>query len=101
MGCRCLYLCSYLRSCCEVTARFLVSPEESIRRKRRLVWGIAVLLLVDVLWVGSSELTDVSVYFSLDCFKLVVVPLWRNDGRMFSCLGIFLNLSSGKPNKLG
>lgn len=39
--------------------RFIVSQEEGIRRKRRLVWGVIVLLLVDVLWVGSSELTDV------------------------------------------
>lgn len=39
--------------------RFIVSKEEGIRRKRRLVWGIIVLLMVDVLWVGSSELTDV------------------------------------------
>lgn len=38
--------------------RFIVSDEEGIRRKRRLVWGIIVLLLVDVIWVGSSELTD-------------------------------------------
>ncbi|KAL9958518.1 hypothetical protein ACROYT_G035545 [Oculina patagonica] len=40
------------------TVRFIVSQEEGIRRKRRLVWGVIVLLLVDVLWVGSSELTD-------------------------------------------
>lgn len=38
--------------------RFLLSQEEGIRRKRRLVLGVIVLLLVDVIWVGSSELTD-------------------------------------------
>lgn len=38
---------------------FIVSDEEGIRRKRRLVWGLIVLLLVDVIWVGSAELTDV------------------------------------------
>lgn len=31
-----------------------------MRRKRRLIWGVIVLLIVDVIWVGSAELTDVS-----------------------------------------
>jgi len=41
------------------SVRFIVSDEERIHRKRRLVSGIIVLLLVDVIWVGSTELTDV------------------------------------------
>ena len=41
------------------TVQFIVSQDESVRRRRRLLLGIVVLLLVDVLWVGSSELTDV------------------------------------------
>ena len=41
------------------TLQFIVSQDESVRRRRRLLLGIVVLLLVDVLWVGSSELTDV------------------------------------------
>ena len=36
-----------------------MSQEDRVRRRRRLLLGIVVLLLVDVLWVGSSELTDV------------------------------------------
>ena len=41
------------------TGQFIVSQDESVRRRRRLLFGIVVLLMVDVLWVGSSELTDV------------------------------------------
>ena len=41
------------------TVQFIVSQDESVRRRRRLLLGIVVLLMVDVLWVGSSELTDV------------------------------------------
>ena len=41
------------------TVQFIVSQDESVRRRRRLLLGVIVLLLVDVLWVGSSELTDV------------------------------------------
>ncbi|KAJ7326523.1 hypothetical protein OS493_027468 [Desmophyllum pertusum] len=52
------YRCSCLRSLWMSAVRFILSQEEGIRRKRRLVLGIIVLLLVDVLWVGSSELTD-------------------------------------------
>lgn len=48
--------------------RFILSQEEGIRRKRRLVLGIIVLLLVDVLWVGSSELTDVRNYSRIASF---------------------------------
>ena len=51
--------CHCVRSIWMNAVRFIVSDEEGIRRKRRLVWGIIVLLLVDVIWVGSSELTDV------------------------------------------
>ena len=39
--------------------QFIVSQDESVKRRRRLLLGIVVLLLVDLLWVGSSELTDV------------------------------------------
>ena len=41
------------------TVELIVSQEDRVRRRRRLLLGIAVLLMVDVLWVGSSELTDV------------------------------------------
>ena len=41
------------------TVQCIVSQEDRVRRRRRLLLGIAVLLMVDVLWVGSSELTDV------------------------------------------
>ena len=41
------------------TVELIVSQEDRVRRRRRLLLGIVVLLLVDVLWVGSSELTDV------------------------------------------
>lgn len=57
------YRCSCVRSLWMTTVRFIVSQEEGIRRKRRLVWGIIVLLMVDVLWVGSSELTDVRNFY--------------------------------------
>lgn len=53
-------VCSCLRSLWAAAVRFIVSREERIKQKRRLVLGIVVLLLVDVLWVASSELTDVS-----------------------------------------
>ena len=41
------------------TVQFIVSQDESVMRRRRLLLGVVVLLMVDVLWVGSSELTDV------------------------------------------
>ena len=41
------------------TVQCIVSQDESVRGRRRLLLGIVVLLMVDVLWVGSSELTDV------------------------------------------
>ena len=52
-------LCSCLRSMWTSTVELIVSQEDRVRRRRRLLLGIVVLLLVDVLWVGSSELTDV------------------------------------------
>ena len=52
-------LCSCFRSMWASTVQFIVSQDESVKRRRRLLLGIVVLLLVDVLWVGSSELTDV------------------------------------------
>ena len=52
-------LCSCFRSTWTSTVQFIVSQEDRVRRRRRLLLGIVVLLLVDVLWVGSSELTDV------------------------------------------
>ena len=52
-------LCSRFRSMWTSTVQFTVSQEDRVRRRRRLLLGIVVLLLVDVLWVGSSELTDV------------------------------------------
>ncbi|KAM7428869.1 hypothetical protein ABFA07_020209 [Porites harrisoni] len=51
-------LCSCFRSMWASTLQFIVSQDESVKRRRRLLLGIVVLLLVDVLWVGSSELTD-------------------------------------------
>ena len=39
--------------------RLIVSKEEIIRKRRRLVLGVIVLLLVDVIWVASAELSDV------------------------------------------
>lgn len=56
-------LCSCFRSMLTSTVQFIVSQDESVRRRRRLLLGIVVLLLVDVLWVGSSELTDVRTDF--------------------------------------
>ncbi|XP_020613003.1 solute carrier family 35 member F5-like [Orbicella faveolata] len=50
--------CRCARSIWMKAVCFIVSDEEGIRRKRRLVWGLIVLLLVDVIWVGSAELTD-------------------------------------------
>ena len=51
--------CRCVRSIWMKSVRFIVADEEGIRRKRRLVWGLIVLLLVDLIWVGSTELTDV------------------------------------------
>lgn len=52
-------LCSScLRWCGRSLCRFIQSQEEGIRSKRRLVGGVIVLLMVDVIWVGSAELTD-------------------------------------------
>jgi len=56
------------------SVRFIVSDEERIRRKRRLVWGIIVLLLVDFIWVGSAELTDVR-----NLSLLVLLPAYNNN----------------------
>ena len=69
--------CQCVRSIWMKSVRFIVSDEERIRRKRRLVWGIIVLLLVDVIWVGSAELTDVR-NFSL----LVLLPALNNNCRV-------------------
>ena len=52
-----LYNC--FRSMWTSTMQCIVSQDEIVRRRRRLLLGIVVLLMVDVLWVGSSELTDV------------------------------------------
>ena len=52
-------LCNCFRSMWTSTVQCIVSQDESVRRRRRLLLGIVVLLMVDVLWVGSSELTDV------------------------------------------
>ena len=52
-------LCNYFRSMWTSTVQFIVSQDESVMRRRRLLLGVVVLLMVDVLWVGSSELTDV------------------------------------------
>ena len=52
-------LCNCFRSMWTSTVQCIVSQEDRVRRRRRLLLGIAVLLMVDVLWVGSSELTDV------------------------------------------
>ena len=52
-------LCNCFRSMWTSTVELIVSQEDRVRRRRRLLLGIAVLLMVDVLWVGSSELTDV------------------------------------------
>ncbi|CAH3174927.1 unnamed protein product [Porites lobata] len=51
-------LCNCFRSMWTSTVQCIVSQDESVRRRRRLLLGIVVLLMVDVLWVGSSELTD-------------------------------------------
>ena len=59
MGSNCL-CCSYLRCCGRSLCHLILSQEEGVRRKRRLIWGVIVLLIVDVIWVGSAELTDVS-----------------------------------------
>ena len=52
-------LCNCFRSMWTSTVQFIVSQDESVKRRRRLLLGVVVLLMVDVLWVGSSELTDV------------------------------------------
>lgn len=49
-----------LKSFWSSTKYFLISPDESIRRKRRLVVGVIVLLVVNVIWVASAELSSVS-----------------------------------------
>ena len=58
-------LCICFRSMWTSAVQFIVSQDESVRRRRRLLLGIVVLLMVDVLWVGSSELTDVRTNLSL------------------------------------
>ena len=52
--------------------QYIVSQDESVRRRRRLLLGIVVLLMVDVLWVGSSELTDVRTNLSLIITSLLL-----------------------------
>lgn len=37
------------------------SQASVVNQKRRLVLGVVILLLVDVIWVASSELTAVSL----------------------------------------
>ena len=70
-------LCSCFRSMWTSTVQFIVSQDESVKRRRRLLLGIVVLLLVDVLWVGSSELTDVRTIF----FKLIITNLLLDSVR--------------------
>lgn len=66
------HLCSCFRSMLTSAVQFIVSQDESVRRRRRLLLGIVVLLLVDVLWVGSSELTDVRTDFLLIITNLLL-----------------------------
>ncbi|XP_068752329.1 solute carrier family 35 member F5-like [Montipora capricornis] len=54
----CCYLCGCIQSLWRGTVRLIVSKEEIIRKRRRLVLGVIVLLLVDVIWVASAELSD-------------------------------------------
>lgn len=63
--------CRCARSIWMKAVCFIVSDEEGIRRKRRLVWGLIVLLLVDVIWVGSAELTDVRNF----CLLMLLLAL--------------------------
>lgn len=57
----CDRLCSWFYSLWQGAVRFVESNEEVIRKRRRLALGVIVLLIVDVLWVGSAELSDVSL----------------------------------------
>lgn len=50
-----------LKSFWSITKYFLFSSDENIRGKRRLVLGVVVLLLVNVIWVASAELSSVSI----------------------------------------
>ncbi|XP_067018259.1 solute carrier family 35 member F5-like isoform X3 [Acropora muricata] len=54
----CDRLCSWFYSLWQGAVRFAESNEEVIRKRRRLALGVVVLLIVDVLWVGSAELSD-------------------------------------------
>ena len=51
-------LSSWVKSCLRIV------PGDS-RERSRLAGGVLVLLLVDVIWVASAELTDVSLNSSL------------------------------------
>ncbi|XP_048576773.1 solute carrier family 35 member F5 isoform X2 [Nematostella vectensis] len=47
-----------LPACCSPFIRFLFASNESMQRKRRLALGVMVLLLVNIIWVASAELSD-------------------------------------------
>lgn len=57
----CDSLCSWFDSLWQGAVRFVESNEEVIRKRRRLALGVIVLLVVDIIWVGSAELSDVSL----------------------------------------
>lgn len=47
------------------------SQSGSVGQRRRLVLGLVILLLVDVIWVASSELTAVRPAAVRDCNSFI------------------------------
>ncbi|XP_031564696.1 solute carrier family 35 member F5-like [Actinia tenebrosa] len=98
MGC---FKCSSFRSCWNSTKMFLISPEESVRRKRRLLLGILVLLLVNVIWVASAELSSYifqdegynkpffSTYFKTSAFMVYLAGFLFYQPWQYQCLLCF------------
>ena len=78
----CCYLCGCVQSLWRGTVRLIVSKEEIIRKRRRLVLGVIVLLLVDVIWVASAELSDVR----LNSMQNTKLSKWRAGGEGFQTI---------------
>lgn len=57
------------------------SQGSSAAQRRRMALGVAILLLVDVIWVASSELTSVRTRTLSISFPPLLLRCWLQDLR--------------------
>ena len=69
--------------------RFIRSPVDPLSRPQRLIAGILVLLLVDVIWVASSEFTKY-IFTDLDFDKPYFTTYFKTSLFMTYLVGFLL-----------